>query len=118
MHVTVNAQTLLIINTRMDPCAQTSCRISPPRRESVAEGEPKAGGQGGLLGFRRRGQVGMRVGVPVHRIHVETLGGVCEDKEGMNVIRGDIARSNPWRHLPQSAQRQGAFIVNLCSTSN
>lgn len=116
----VDAQTLLIINTRMDPCAQTSCRIFP-RRESVAEGEPKAGGQRGLLGFRRRGQVGMRVGVPVHRIHVETVGGVCEeDKEGMNVIRGDIARSSPWRHLPQSesAQRQGASIVNLCSTSN
>lgn len=74
------------------------------------------------MGLSRQGQVGMGVGegVPVHWIHVETPGGVCgEDKEGMNMIRGDIARSSPWRLLPQSesAQREGASILNLCSTS-
>lgn len=37
--------------------------------------------------------MGVMERVPVHRIHVETPGGVCdEDKEGMNMIRGDIVR--------------------------
>lgn len=66
----------------------------------------------------------MGVLVLVHRIHVATPRGVCEeDKEGMNTIRGDKVCYSPWWYLPQSdkksaAQLDGASVSNLCSLSH
>lgn len=82
----------VINNTWTNPCAQTSCRTST-LQEISAKGEVKGGMKRGLLGLRRQRRMGWRwgKGVPVHWIHVKTPKGVCKkDKEGMNMIRGNI----------------------------
>lgn len=61
--------------------------VAPPPSERALLKLKKGGQKGGLFGLRRRGadrDGGGGAGAPVHRIHIETPEGVCEeDKEGI-----------------------------------